>query len=83
MCLYTGKCTCNEKKLRSMSDLCKTKHDYGEREAAFHLFKKHFIKSRIRHTLPGLSKHWAKVTGLTWAPSVAYDSNQGQCAVCS
>lgn len=29
-CLYTGKCSCKEKKLRSVSDLCKTKHDYGE-----------------------------------------------------
>ncbi|XP_075997480.1 netrin-4, partial [Genypterus blacodes] len=25
---YTGKCSCKEKKLRSVSDLCKTKHDY-------------------------------------------------------
>ncbi|KAK0153273.1 Netrin-4 [Merluccius polli] len=25
---YTGKCTCKEKKMRSLSDLCKTKHDY-------------------------------------------------------
>ncbi|TKS70982.1 Netrin-4 Beta-netrin Hepar-derived netrin-like protein [Collichthys lucidus] len=25
---YTGKCSCKEKKLRSASDLCKTKHDY-------------------------------------------------------
>ncbi|XP_069569294.1 netrin-4 [Brachyistius frenatus] len=25
---YTGKCNCKEKKLRSVSDLCKTKHDY-------------------------------------------------------
>ncbi|CAL8340214.1 unnamed protein product [Lota lota] len=24
----TGKCTCKERKLRSLSDLCKTKHDY-------------------------------------------------------
>lgn len=70
VCLYAGKCSCKEKKLRSMSDLCKTKHDYGEREAAFHLFKKHFIKSRIKRTLPGLSKHWTKVTfcGLFLSP---------------
>uniref|UniRef100_A0A3B4VG01 Si:dkey-202e22.2 n=1 Tax=Seriola dumerili TaxID=41447 RepID=A0A3B4VG01_SERDU len=26
--LHTGKCSCKEKKLRSVSDLCKTKHDY-------------------------------------------------------
>uniref|UniRef100_A0A3Q4N858 Si:dkey-202e22.2 n=1 Tax=Neolamprologus brichardi TaxID=32507 RepID=A0A3Q4N858_NEOBR len=26
--LYTGKCSCKEKKLRSASELCKTKHDY-------------------------------------------------------
>lgn len=40
------------------------------REAAFHLFKKHFIKSRIKRTLPGLSKHWTKVTfcGLFLSP---------------
>ncbi|XP_016892232.1 netrin-4 isoform X2 [Cynoglossus semilaevis] len=25
---YTGKCSCKEKKLRSLSDLCKAKHDY-------------------------------------------------------
>ncbi|CAJ1051391.1 netrin-4 isoform X1 [Xyrichtys novacula] len=25
---YTGKCSCKEKKLRSVLDLCKTKHDY-------------------------------------------------------
>ncbi|KAM6979441.1 netrin-4 [Aplochiton taeniatus] len=25
---YTGKCSCKEKKLRSLSELCKTKHDY-------------------------------------------------------
>uniref|UniRef100_A0A3Q2NZH0 Netrin-1 n=1 Tax=Fundulus heteroclitus TaxID=8078 RepID=A0A3Q2NZH0_FUNHE len=25
---YTGKCRCKEKSLRSVSDLCKTKHDY-------------------------------------------------------
>ncbi|XP_075303536.1 LOW QUALITY PROTEIN: netrin-4 [Perca flavescens] len=25
---YTGKCSCKQKKLRSVSDLCKTKHDY-------------------------------------------------------
>ncbi|KAJ3603337.1 hypothetical protein NHX12_031079 [Muraenolepis orangiensis] len=25
---YTGKCTCKERKLRSVSDLCQTKHDY-------------------------------------------------------
>nr|XP_012772870.2 netrin-4 [Maylandia zebra] len=25
---YTGKCSCKEKKLRSASELCKTKHDY-------------------------------------------------------
>ncbi|XP_071393953.1 netrin-4 [Centroberyx affinis] len=25
---YTGKCSCKERKLRSVSDLCKTKHDY-------------------------------------------------------
>ncbi|KAF7658907.1 hypothetical protein LDENG_00006210 [Lucifuga dentata] len=25
---YTGKCSCKEKKLRSVSDVCKTKHDY-------------------------------------------------------
>ncbi|XP_029908001.1 netrin-4 [Myripristis murdjan] len=25
---YTGKCSCKERKLRSASDLCKTKHDY-------------------------------------------------------
>ncbi|XP_072238807.1 netrin-4 [Leuresthes tenuis] len=25
---YTGKCRCKEKKLRTVSDLCKTKHDY-------------------------------------------------------
>ncbi|XP_023120859.1 netrin-4 [Amphiprion ocellaris] len=25
---YTGKCSCKEKKLRSVSDFCKTKHDY-------------------------------------------------------
>ncbi|KAM6947426.1 netrin-4 [Lycodopsis pacificus] len=25
---YTGKCSCKEKKLRSVSDLCKIKHDY-------------------------------------------------------
>ncbi|XP_034724260.1 netrin-4 [Etheostoma cragini] len=25
---YTGKCSCKEKKLRSVSDLCTTKHDY-------------------------------------------------------
>ncbi|XP_029357846.1 netrin-4 [Echeneis naucrates] len=25
---YTGKCSCKEKKLRSVSDLCKTRHDY-------------------------------------------------------
>uniref|UniRef100_A0A7N8Y747 Si:dkey-202e22.2 n=1 Tax=Mastacembelus armatus TaxID=205130 RepID=A0A7N8Y747_9TELE len=25
---YTGKCSCKEKKLRSVTDLCKTKHDY-------------------------------------------------------
>ncbi|XP_029991051.1 netrin-4 [Sphaeramia orbicularis] len=25
---YTGKCSCKEKRLRSVSDLCKTKHDY-------------------------------------------------------
>lgn len=29
-CLHTGKCSCKEKKLRSVSDLCKTKHDYGK-----------------------------------------------------
>lgn len=28
--LCTGKCSCKDKKLRSVSDLCKTKHDYGE-----------------------------------------------------
>lgn len=83
VCRYAGKCSCKEKKLRSVSDLCKTKHDYGEREAAFHLFKTHFTKSRIKHTLTGLSKHWAKVTGLTLALSVTCDSNQGQRAVCS
>lgn len=33
-CLYTGKCSCKEKKLRSVSDLCKTKHDYGEKISA-------------------------------------------------
>uniref|UniRef100_A0A3Q3VQH8 Netrin-1 n=1 Tax=Mola mola TaxID=94237 RepID=A0A3Q3VQH8_MOLML len=27
-CLRTGKCSCKEKKLRNVSDLCKTKHDY-------------------------------------------------------
>uniref|UniRef100_A0A3Q3N498 Si:dkey-202e22.2 n=1 Tax=Mastacembelus armatus TaxID=205130 RepID=A0A3Q3N498_9TELE len=27
-CFYTGKCSCKEKKLRSVTDLCKTKHDY-------------------------------------------------------
>lgn len=26
---YTGKCDCKEKKLRSVSDLCKIKHDYA------------------------------------------------------
>ncbi|XP_029947008.1 netrin-4 [Salarias fasciatus] len=26
---YTGKCSCKEKKLRSFSDFCKTKHDYA------------------------------------------------------
>lgn len=29
-CLHTGKCSCKEKKLRSVSDLCKTKHGYGK-----------------------------------------------------
>lgn len=30
-CVYTGKCRCKEKRLRSVSDLCKTKHDYGKK----------------------------------------------------
>lgn len=30
--LCTGKCLCKEKKLRSASELCRTKHDYGRRD---------------------------------------------------
>ncbi len=32
-CLCTGKCSCKEKKLRSVSDLCKSKHDYGKKKS--------------------------------------------------
>uniref|UniRef100_A0AAQ6IEN5 Netrin-1 n=1 Tax=Anabas testudineus TaxID=64144 RepID=A0AAQ6IEN5_ANATE len=30
-CVCKGKCSCKEKRLRSVSDLCKTKYDYGKK----------------------------------------------------
>lgn len=52
-CLHTGKCSCKEKKLRSVSDLCKTKHDYGKKKKCnLHLFINRFIN--LKYTLLGL-----------------------------